>query len=309
MSHVSRGGMRRTALAIFAGALAFGCTHQAGDDTPAPADDLAIPSENSGELPPAPPDPIPPPKMPDPGDPGTPAPKQILFGVDETVNLVSFVVDAPGLATSKPITGLAQNERVLGIDFRPSNGKLYALGSTSRLYTIDPATATATAVGDKPFTPALSGQSFGFDFDPSADGIRVHSDVDQDIMLDPDLGTVAGVDPDLSFAPGDTNQLQHLNVVGTAFTEKAELFAIDSTRNLLVSIPDPYVGRATTLGGLGVDASDVAGFDISKSGTAYAALRVASKTGLYTIDLKTGKATLAGEIGVTTGLHGLALQP
>src|SRR6186713_1397243 len=33
------------------------------------------------------------------------------------------------------VTGLQANETVLGIDFRPATGQLYALGSTSRLYT------------------------------------------------------------------------------------------------------------------------------------------------------------------------------
>jgi hypothetical protein len=299
---------------ICAGALTFGCTHthMASDDGSPDPEDVAKPAENSGGLPPAPPDPLGKPGLPPPSDPGTPPPapkKKMLFGVDENANLVSFPLDDPGAVKSAPITGLEKGERVLGIDFRPSNGKLYGLGSTSRLYTIDPDKAAATAVAATPFTPALSGQSFGFDFDPKADGIRVHSDVDQDLMLHPDLGTVAGVDPMLAFATNDVNAFQHLNIVGTAFTAKSDLYAIDSTRNLLVQIADPYSGRAATLGSLGVVATDVAGFDIAPSGEAYAALRVSDKTGLYTIDLTTGKAELAGTIGVTTGLHGLALAP
>jgi hypothetical protein len=232
----------------------------------------------------------------------------VFFGVDEAGMLVRFEETAPEKAASKPITGLQPNERILGIDFRPSNKLLYGLGSSNRLYKIDPETAAASAIGLTPFTPALAGQSFGFDFDPVADGARVHSDIDQDMMLDPDLGTVAGVDPDLSYATDDVNAYQHLNVVGTAFTAKDALYAIDSTRNLLVHISDPYSGRAATVGALGVAMTDVAGFDIAPTGEAYAALRVGVATGLYAIDLDKGTATLKGTIAVTTGLHGLAIQ-
>ncbi len=307
--------MRRGLAAICAGALAFGCTHTTADDGAAPAgDDVAMPSRSVDEAPAPPGDPIPPPSLPQPtgGDPASTKPAStVFFGVDETGALVRFTMDAPSKVETLAITGLADKERVLGIDFRPSNGKLYALGSSSRLYMLDETTGAATAIGSKPFTPALSGQSFGFDFDPASDGARVHSDVDQDMVIDPDLGTVSGVDPQLFFAENDPNVGQHVNVVGTAYTPGplAQLFAIDSTRDLLLSFHDPYSGRATTLGALGVDTSEAAGFDIGKDGAAFAALHTTDGTGLYAIDLGTGKAKLVGKIGVTTGLHGLAIQP
>jgi hypothetical protein len=313
-----RGGVWKAAFAMCAGALVFagfGCTHRSGDAVP--GEDVAKPSESGGDAPPVPPDPLGPPQLPPSGSSssggssggGPPPPAaRVFFGVDEAGMLVRFEETAPDKATAKPITGLLLNERILGIDFRPSNKLLYGLGSSSRLYKIDPETAAASAIGMKPFTPALAGQSFGFDFDPASDGARVHSDVDQDMTLDPDLGTVAGVDPDLTYATDDVNAFQHLNVVGTAFTAKDLLYAIDSTRNLLVHISDPYSGRAATVGPLGVMMTDVAGFDIAPTDEAYAAMRVGDATGLYAIDLTKGTATLKGKIAVTTGLHGLAIQ-
>ena len=35
------------------------------------------------------------------------------------------------MVTSKAITALSAGEIILGLDFRPANGQLYALGSTS----------------------------------------------------------------------------------------------------------------------------------------------------------------------------------
>ena len=108
---------------------------------------------------------------------------------------------------------------LVGIDFRPANGMLYGLGSSSRIYTIDRTTAAATVVGDgAAFTPALAGQAHGFDFNPVADRIRVHTDVDQNLRLDPTTGKVSVVDGTLSFAATDVNAGQSPNVVGTGYT-------------------------------------------------------------------------------------------
>src|SRR3954463_12181569 len=61
------------------------------------------------------------------------------FGVTTANALVRFDTATPGtIISSTPITGLQSGESVLGIDFRPATGDLYALGSTSRLYIINP---------------------------------------------------------------------------------------------------------------------------------------------------------------------------
>ena len=58
----------------------------------------------------------------------------IIYGVTATNNLVSFSSTNPGtFLINRPITGLQEGETVLGIDFRPANGQLYALGSSNRL--------------------------------------------------------------------------------------------------------------------------------------------------------------------------------
>src|SRR5690349_6912764 len=96
-----------------------------------------------------------------------PVSAELIYGIANqapATALVSFDSANPGaLLTGTFLTGLQQNETILGIDFRPATGQLYGLGSTSRLYTLNPNTGAATAVGAQ-FTPALSGFSFGFDF-------------------------------------------------------------------------------------------------------------------------------------------------
>ena len=79
----------------------------------------------------------------------TPAPDSTVYAVLNGVTLTSFARNAPAqLAAPVAITGLQSGETVLGIDFRPADNLLYALGSTARLYTIDVATGAATHVAD-----------------------------------------------------------------------------------------------------------------------------------------------------------------
>src|SRR5437899_9177453 len=75
------------------------------------------------------------------------------IGLTAASTLIRFDTATPGVITSTlPMTGLVGGDTIVGIDFRPATGQLFALGSTSRLYTIDytssPTTAAATPVGN-----------------------------------------------------------------------------------------------------------------------------------------------------------------
>jgi DNA-binding beta-propeller fold protein YncE len=90
-----------------------------------------------------------------------------IFAITTTNTLLRFDSGAPGtILSTTAVSGLPVGENLLGIDFRPANGQLYGLGSTSHLYIIDSTTGTATQVGTSPFGAALSGTNFGFDFNP-----------------------------------------------------------------------------------------------------------------------------------------------
>jgi len=122
------------------------------------------------------------------------------YGLTVANQIATFDTSVPGAALSAVvITGLQGGEIPLAIDLRPATGQLYLLGSTSRLYVLNPLTGIAVAVGPA-FTPALSGTSFGFDFNPVVDRIRVVSDTGQNLRLDPDTG--ASVTADINLIPG-----------------------------------------------------------------------------------------------------------
>lgn len=236
-----------------------------------------------------------------------------IYGVTNSNQLVRFDSATPAnITTIGAITGLQTGENILGIDFRPATGQLYALGSTSRMYVINLNSGAATAVGSSPFTPVLNGTDFGFDFNPTVDRIRVVSNADQNFRLHPDTGAVAGTDTNLN--PPDPN------VVGSAYTNNfagatsTTLYGIDSITDMLVlqgglnGTPSPNGGVITNVGPLGVDVSSVLGFDFtSANNVAYAALTVGGNSGLYIINLNTGAASSVGNFGGMS-LRGIAVE-
>jgi hypothetical protein len=243
-----------------------------------------------------------------------------LFAVDAANHLVRFDSATPGtIARTVPITGLQSGEAVLGIDFRPADFRLYAVGSSNRLYTIDLTTGTAAPVAalaadptdtTAPFT-ALSGTSFGVDFNPVPDRLRVVSNTGQNLRINPANGLVI-TDTDINPGTPTVVAAAHTNDFRGAVA--TTLYDLDSTANALEIQNPPNGGTLTMVGtGLGVDFGPDAGFDIeTRAGvnTAYAALDVGGTTGLYTISLTTGAATLVGSVGPAgTALQGLAVEP
>jgi hypothetical protein len=245
------------------------------------------------------------------------APSSTIFAVTTGNAVLRFDSAAPGtILSTTAITGMQASETLLGIDFRPATGQLYGLGSTSRLYAIDTTTGAATLVGTGPFATALSGVDFGVDFNPTVDRLRVVSDADQNLRLNPNNGTLAALDNTLAYAVGDPHVGANPNVVGSAYTNNfagaatTTLYAIDSNLDILAIQNPPNSGILNTVGSLGVNTSGLAGFDIAAGSTAFASLTVGGVVRLFTINLSTGAATLVGSIGTgTIAIRDIAVVP
>ena len=225
---------------------------------------------------------------------------EVLYGVTDDGDLVHFTSEAPGAVTKAVgINGLAANDRVVGIDVRPATDQLFALGASSRLYLLNPTTGRARPIGSGPFAPPLAGTSFGFDFNPTVDRIRVVSDADQNLRLNPDTGQVAANDGALQYAAGDPGAGTNPQVAASAYTNSVPgattttLFGIDSGRDTLVRQAPPNAGTLNTVGALGVDAQAVNGFDIAQDNAAYAVFTGEGGSSLYRINTTSGAATLA----------------
>ena len=239
-----------------------------------------------------------------------------VYGITTTNSLVSFDSASPGIITSTvSITGLNFGQTLRGIDFRPVDGLLYGMSSDSRLYTINQVSGAATAIGSAgAFT--LNGTSFGFDFNPVPDRIRVTSDTDQNLRLNPITGALASTDPNLAYAVGDVNGRANPNVVGSAYTNSfsgtltTTLYNIDSVLDILVIQNPPNIGTLNTVGSLGFNTSDQVGFDIFFFGNqAFASLTApGAASSLFGINLTTGAATAIGAIGNSLQITDIAIQ-
>ncbi|MTD45041.1 DUF4394 domain-containing protein [Conexibacter sp. W3-3-2] len=238
-------------------------------------------------------------------------------------------------ATAIDISGLATGEKVVGIDVRPANGVLYGLGvsgTQGRLLRINPATGAATLVGVlKDGTAAgadiaISGTSFDLDFNPAADRLRIVSDADQNLRVNPSNGVTAQAVPGtpgdgtLAFAAGDANAGDNPDVGHAAYTNSfagttaTTLFNLDAGNDALVTQNPPNAGTLNTVGALGVDITNVGGFDIVPgTNRAIALLNTLGATParrFYTVDLTTGAATAtSGALGQADPLVDFALAP
>jgi trimeric autotransporter adhesin len=244
--------------------------------------------------------------------------------VCDSNTLLRFNAGAPGIILNTiQITGLSSaTEKIIGIDFRPASGQLFGVSNASRIYSINTTTGGATPVGTAAFTPALSGATFGIDFNPAVDRLRVVSNTGQNLRLNPATGAVAGTDTNLAFVTGDVNAGATPNLTSVAYTNNfagttsTTLFGIDTTLNALVTLgsangtTSPNTGQLFTVGALGVDPNDTAGFDISPvSGAAFAAFSVGTGAPqLYSINTTTGTATAIGPIGTGQAICDIAVE-
>lgn len=62
---------------------------------------------------------------------------EVFAGAAPKGRLVIFSSEDPSDVAVVHVRGLQRGEEILGLDMRPATGQLYALGSSSRIYTID----------------------------------------------------------------------------------------------------------------------------------------------------------------------------
>ena len=238
------------------------------------------------------------------GDSGQ-APVNIV-GLTDDNKLVEFSSDNPSPRETGTISGLGEGDtKLIGIDYRAKDSKLYGVGDKGGIYTIE-TSGQATSVGR--LTIAPQGTNFGVDFNPAADALRVVSDTGQNLRqpmaTTPLPATVA--DTQLSTPPAapPTNGMS-----GAAYTNNdtdpntaTTLYNLDTTTDQIMIQSPANSGQLAPTGKLTVDAGPIAGFDIYSTSTggsitgqqAFATLDVNGQYGLYRITLFSGKAEPVG---------------
>src|ERR1043165_1142783 len=214
---------------------------------------------------------------------------------------------------TKKVTGKADIKgaaNVVGIDVRPADGMLYAVSADGGIYTVDAKTGAAT-MKSKLSETLKAGVTVTVDFNPVADRLRIITSEGVNLRVNVDDGK-ATVDGPLKFKDGDAQAGKTANVIAGAYTNSANpkpaataLYDIDAAGHLLSQAP-PNDGILNTVGMLGIKINGATAFNIVNKGEDNAAWLVTGGM-LYSVDLKTGKATYAGKLeGVTGKLSDIA---
>lgn len=231
--------------------------------------------------------------------------------------------DPETVQSSVMITGLQSGESILGIDFRPLNEQLYALGSNSRVYIINPTTGLATFAFSFKTTAGmdvlLSGTTFGFDFNPAADRLRIISDTGQNLRVVPD-NAVTGV-AGTTFLDGDINPMG-ASVNGVAYDNNdndpatgTELYALDINTDLLYDINPPNAGTLVEPVSVNLKLEGDGGFDIAPRNAnvttdiGLALYEVNKKSTLFQIDVETGETRILAKYNKGILYTALAISP
>ncbi|MCB5167323.1 DUF4394 domain-containing protein [Streptomyces bambusae] len=228
------------------------------------------------------------------------------IGLTGDQRLVEFGVDKPSKTWSLgKVSGLSGDSRLVGIDFRVQNEKLYGVGDKGGIYTLD--TADAKAVKVSQLTVAPAGTAFGVDFNPAANRLRVVSDTGQNLRHNIDdaaaplTTTVDGTLTNPTTPPSTAR-----GVTGAAYTNNdlnaataTTLFDLDTMTDRISLQSPANAGTLAPTGNLGVDAALDAGFDIYsdlRTGTnhGFATIGSGGSWRLYAVDVLTGKATAKG---------------
>lgn len=229
------------------------------------------------------------------------------------------------LVSVRTLTGLQRNDQLIGIDYRPADGRLYGLGKLGNVYTINAgngAVSLATTLkadptdNTAPFA-SISGDAnlMSMDFNPMADRLRVIGNDGQNLRINVDTGA--------TITDGTINGANNAKLTGAAYTNSfagagsTKLYVIDKEFDRLY-LQDANSGTLSGGVSLGPDIEDGAGFDIDPANNiAYAALKVGGALALYRIDLSkagTEGNTAASKIGssfssLLTDVRGIALKP
>jgi hypothetical protein len=250
---------------------------------------------------------------------------ETLFGLTDDNRIVSFNSRNPGVTLSSgAISGIDPGDRLIGLDLRPVDRKLYTMGASGTIYRLEPVALGAggssvingfNAVNLGAIGTRLTGSSFGFDFNPVPDRLRVISDSNQNLRLNPLIsppGTIIDT-------PVTLNGTDGIDLLAVAYTNNLPgarttvLYGLDARTGSLVRALNANAGTyvSTNLAGnpfstlgLTIDNSMQVGFDISGgTGAAY----FNRFNDLYSLDLMRGTPTLLGRftggnlVGLTAG--------
>lgn len=233
-----------------------------------------------------------------------PAPTQAVGLVDGT-RLIQFALARPGQA--RPLATLrgfsaegaeAADTRLVGIDYRVQDKQLYGVGDNGGVYVVA-RSGQLTYVNR--LSVALDGETFGVDFNPAADRLRIISDTGQNLRHNVNAGGTTIDDGTLTYTAADGSTSTATGVTAAAYTNNdlsadtgTFLFDIDTTLDQLVLQQPANNGTLALVGKTGVPATADTGFDIDTANRGWATMAMPGRYRLYSVDLQSGVSSPRG---------------
>jgi hypothetical protein len=225
-----------------------------------------------------------------------------IIGLIDGKTLVMIDPASKKVTSMVPLKG---TPGLLGIDVRPADGMLYGVSRDGNIVTIDPKGGQVT-MKSKLSETLKDGVVASIDFNPAADRLRVMGSDGTSHRVNVDDGKVT-VDGSHKFKDGDANAGKAPKVIAGAYsnsfkgTTATVLYNIDAATGTLVTQAPPNDGVLNTIGSLGMTVNGAIAFNIVSSSADKNDAWLVSGGNLYAVDLKTGKATMAGKLSGVSG--------
>ncbi len=215
--------------------------------------------------------------------------------------LVLFDTQARAVTRTVAVEGV---DRLLGIDMRPADGRLYGVSASGAVLRIDPATGAAETVSVLAMTLPGAAPTV-VDFNPAADRLRFMEGT-RNLRADVDTGAVTE-DGSLAYRAGDPMAEAGPSIVAAAYAnsfgkpDSTAMYNLDGVAGTFVRQAPPNDGVLATIGDLGVGAASVWAFDIATTADGANTGWLSVDGMLHVVDLETGAATAQGGIDGAPG--------
>jgi len=215
-----------------------------------------------------------------------------LVGLTADNHLVRIDADSRRVMPAVKVSGTAG--RLLGIDVRPADGKLYGLTDAGQIVTIDAMTGRAMPVSKLSETFESGGRAT-IDFNPAADRMRVMGMTGMNLRVNVETGA-ATKDGTLKYAAGGTMAETAPRIVAGAYTnsmagtKETMLFTVDSLSRTLNLQAPPNDGVQQPKGEIAASLPAGVAFDILSDGAGGNGAWLLAGASLHKVDLASGKA-------------------
>ena len=217
----------------------------------------------------------------------------------------------------KAVTGTVKIDggaSLVGMDVRPSDGKLYGVTPAGDIVTIDAKTGKwekkSTLSEKLPVNGAIT-----IDFNPVADRMRILTSNGTSLRVNVDDGK-ATVDGSLKYAETDPNKGKIPNIIAGGYSnscpgvKETALYDVDMATNALMKQAPPNDGILVTIGAITEKLVAPVAFDVWTDCKGQSVGWLLNSGWLSTVDLTTGKATRVGAIkGISGKISDIAIMP